>query len=147
MPYIRVMAKFTLDDDDDALVDFLLMGISSHAKIYRLCWSLNQVMGLKLVNSNKPIEIIDKRKKLKLGFEVYNYMDEESRIDFYLMPNKHPNGFLLPEMKHIDYLMMLKENILINTDDIINKLRLSDQVLTAFEINTEEVKSIENLLF
>ncbi|HYG53104.1 MAG TPA: IPExxxVDY family protein [Flavobacteriales bacterium] len=141
------MAKFTLDEDDDALVDFLLIGISSHAKIYRLCWSLNQVMRLKLANTNKPIEIIDNRKKIKLVFDVYNYPDEETRIDFYLMPNKHANGFLLPELKHIDYLMMLKENLLVNTDDVIGKLRLSDQVLTAFEINTQEVRSIENLLF
>jgi hypothetical protein len=141
------MAKFTLDTDEHDAVDFLLIGISSHAKIYRLCWSLNQAMRLQLVNTNEPIELVDKRKKITLAFDVYNYFDEETRINFYVMPNKSANGFLLPEYKHIDYLMMLKENILINTDDVIAKLRLSDQVLTAFEINTEEVKSIENLLF
>jgi hypothetical protein len=141
------MAKFTLDDDDSAEVDFLLIGISSHAKIYRLCWSLNQTMQLKLVNSNAVIELIDPRKKIKNSFEVYDYMDEELRIHFHVIPNKSANGFLLPEFKHVDYIMLLKENIIINLDDVIAKLRLSDQVLTAFEIKIGDVKSVENLLF
>lgn len=141
------MAKFTLDTNDFEEVDFLLIGISSHAKVYRLCWSLNQVMNLKLTNSNQPIELIETKKKLKNSFEVYDYTDEESRIHFFVIPNKSPNGFLLPEFKHVDYIMLLKENLIINLDDLIAKVRLSDQVLTAFEIPVEDVKSIENLLF
>jgi hypothetical protein len=141
------MAKFILDSGEDEEVDFLLIGISSHAKIYRLCWSLNQTMKLKLVNSNTAIELVDSKKKIKNSFEVYEYLDEEQRIHFHVIPNKSSNGFLLPELKHVDYIMLLKENIIINLDDIIAKLRLSDQVLTAFEIKTSEVKSIENLLF
>lgn len=141
------MAKFNLDSDADDVVDFLLIGISSHAKIYRLCWSLNQAMNLKLVNSNLSIELLDKKNKTKQNFEIYQYMDEESRINFHVIANKNMNGFLLPEFKHIDYIMLLKENIMINVDDVIVRLRKSDQVLTAFEIKTEDVKSIENLLF
>ena len=141
------MAKFNLDSNEDEVADFLLVGICSHAKIYRLCWSVNQAMNLKLVNSNKSIDLIDKKKKTKQSFEIYNYMDEESRVNFHIIPNKIPSGFLLPEFKHIDYIMLLNENILINVNDIIIRLRQSDQVLTAFEIKTEDVKSIENLLF
>lgn len=112
-------------------------------------------MRLNLVNTNKPIVLIEGKKKIsaradkdgKNSFDVYNYYDEESRINFHIIPNKAPNGFLLPDFKHVDYLMLLKENIIINLDEIITKLRLSDQVLTAFPIKTEDVKSIENLLF
>lgn len=141
------MAKFTLETDDEDEADYLLVAISSHAKAYRLCWSLNQVMHLQLVNTNKPLLLEASRKKTAASFEVYNYHDEESRINFYLIPNKSADGYLLPELKHVDYLMMLKENLFINIDSIIDKIKLSDQVLTAFEIKPEEVKSKENLLF
>ena len=141
------MAKFTLDSLDSSDADFLLIGMSSHAKIYRLCWSLNQHMNLKLINSNTTIELPGTKKQLKNTFEVYKYFDEVSRIDYHIIPNKSGNGFLLPEFKHIDYLMLLKENLEINLSEVITKAKLSDQVLMAFEINIEEVNSIENLLF
>lgn len=141
------MAKFTLDTGDDDEPDFLLIGICSHAKAYRLCWSLNQEMPLKLVNMGQPIVINNPRKKTATSFEVYNCSDEESRINYYLICNKSGDGYLLPEFKHVDYLLMLKENIYVNLGDIVAKVKRSDQVLTAFGINPEDIKSIENLLF
>ena len=141
------MAKFSLDIEDSNEPDFLLFGISSHAKIYRLCWSLNQTMNLKLINSNSPIELIEGRKKIKNSFELYTYYDEEMRISYNIIPNKAEQGFLLPEFKHVDYLFLLKENIDVDTNEIITQIRSSDQVLTAFTIQTQELKSLENLVF
>lgn len=141
------MAKFNLDTGDDEEPDFLLVGICSHAKSYRLCWSLNQVMSLKLVNIDQPIVVTNPRKKSSVSFDVYNCHDEESRINYYLICNKSGDGYLLPEFKHVDYLLMLKENIYINTSDIISRVKQSDQVLTAFTIGHDEIKSMENLLF
>lgn len=141
------MAKFNLDTEDDGEPDFLLIGICSHAKAYRLCWSLNQVMPLKLVNIDQPIVITNPRKKTSVSFEVYNCADEESRINYYLICNKSGDGYLLPEFKHVDYLLMLKENVYININDEIARVKRSDQVLTAFAIIPEEIRSMENLLF
>lgn len=141
------MAKFTLDTDDSDDPDFLLVAICSHAKSYRLCWSLNQNMGLKLVDIGQPIVITNARKKTSVSFDVYNCLDEESRINYYLICNKSGDGYLLPEFKHVDYLLMLKENLYININDIIGRVKRSDQVLTAFPIGPEEIKSMENLLF
>lgn len=141
------MAKFTLDTDDTGEPDFLLVGICSHAKSYRLCWSLNQNMALKLVDMGQPIVITNPRKKTSVSFDVYNCHDEESRINYYLICNKSGDGYLLPELKHVDYLLMLKENLYINLSDTIRRVRRSDQVLTAFPIGPEEIRSMENLLF
>lgn len=141
------MAKFTLDTDPEDHIDFLLIGIVSHAKPYRLCWNLNKTMHFNLVSTNEKIEISNARKKQHFVFEIYNYNDEESRINYYLIPNKSGTGYLIPELKHVDYILMLKENLTADINLIIDQIRQSDQVMTCFEINTEEVKSLENLLF
>lgn len=141
------MAKFTLDTDPEDHIDFLLIGIVSHAKPYRLCWSLNKIMNFNLVKTEEKIELNNARKKQQFVFEIYNFEDEESRINYYLIPNKSGTGYLIPELKHVDFLLVLKENLSADVNSIIDQIRQSDQVMTCFEINTEEVKSLENLLF
>lgn len=141
------MAKFTLDTDDFDEPDFLLIGISSHAKSYRLCWSLNQVMDLHLTKADFNIEITNTRKKTQSVFEVYDFEDENLRIHYFLISNKNRDGYLLPELKHVDYFMMLKENLNIDLNSVIEQVKKSDQVLTAFTIAHDDIKSKENLLF
>jgi hypothetical protein len=141
------MAKFTLDTEDDDAIDFALIGIVSHARSYRLCWSLNQTMRLHFSNTNTPIIVHNTKKKTSLSFEVFRDYDEENRLDFYLICNKATGGFLLPELKHLDYVLMVKDNLGFNRDALLAQIKESDQVLTALEINVTELKSTENLLF
>ena len=139
------MTKFQLEPEYE--IDFLLIGISSHARDYRLCWSLNSQMGLNLVKAEKEIEINNARKKITARFALFEYEDEGMRINYSLIANKGNEGYLLPEIKHADFVLMLKNNIFINIDEIIDKIKKCDAVLTAFEINAEELKSREYLIF
>jgi hypothetical protein len=80
-------------------------------------------------------------------FEVYDFEDENLRIHYFLISNKNRDGYLLPELKHVDYFMMLKENLNIDLNSVIEQVKKSDQVLTAFTIAPDDIKSKENLLF
>ena len=48
------MAKLKLDSDPDP--DVFLIAISSHVNDYRLCWSLNNSLGIDLGRRKKDIE-------------------------------------------------------------------------------------------
>ena len=55
------MKKHLLEIEYD--YDFVLIGISSHEKDYRVCWALNNKLGLELVKT-EPFEIKDKKMSL-----------------------------------------------------------------------------------
>jgi hypothetical protein len=55
--------------------------------------------------------------------------------------------YLLPELKHADYLFMLRDNTLVDTIKLLEQVKQCDQVLTAFEIKAEELKSRDNLIY
>jgi len=61
------LGKHTLKIEYD--FDFVLIGISSHEKDYRICWALNNVLGLDLTKKNS-LEIKSKNKQHLLFFVV-----------------------------------------------------------------------------
>ncbi|PJB14375.1 MAG: hypothetical protein CO118_08875 [Flavobacteriales bacterium CG_4_9_14_3_um_filter_32_8] len=141
------MAKLLLSLDEE--YDFLLIGISCHAKDYRLCWELNKLLNFDLTRAN-DLEIItnNRNKKNEINsYSFYEYGDEEYYLDYYLIANRGNHAYLIPEQKKVDFFLMIKGNLseqnlkklLIN----INSLSL---VLTSFTINPNELKSKQNLI-
>ena len=68
--------------------------------------------------------------------------------EYYLLANKGTEGYLIPEMKSVDYFILIKN--FIDKDDLsyllegINKLQ---GVVVAAELNPGRLKSKENLIF
>ena len=47
----------TLKIDEEFELDFLIIGINSHIKIYKLCWEINKKMHINFVkNKNQNVE-------------------------------------------------------------------------------------------
>lgn len=139
------MAKFVLDNDFD--YEMLLIGISSHARDYRLCWSLNSNMKLTLVRADKGLILPGGKNTESSEFTLFEYDDEETRIFYSLIANKTKNVHLIPELKHADYLLMLRNNTAVDVAGMLEKLRACDQVIAAFQIQPEELKSRDNLIY
>ena len=137
------MSKLILSLDED--YDFNLIGISCHAKDYRLCWELNQALGIELVRVD-DYEITKKKEVSNYAF--YEFLDNINYLDFYLIANKGSKGNLIPEHKTTDFFLMLKghssDGQLTDFTIKINELSL---VLAAFKVDPESLKSKQNLLF
>jgi len=137
------MPKFVLDISED--YDFDLFGISCRTKNYRICWELNNALGIDLKRADDFI--IDK--KLVTGsFAFYEFFDNENHISYHLIANKSKNGNLLPEKKNIDFIFLIKG--VINKDytlKIQHKINTISVILTSFPVNPNELKSKQNLLF
>jgi hypothetical protein len=142
---IFVVVKYTLEEEYD--YDFRLVGISCHAKDYRLCWCLNRFLGLGFVKDTNDLEIIGEGFFSGSTHSMYSYYDEEDQNEFYLIANRDSRGYLLPEQKQADFLLMIKESLPLNLDEFIKDLRSLDLILTSFEIDVEKLKSKENLIF
>jgi len=146
------MKKQLLHVDYD--YDFLLIGICSHAKDYRLCWEINNILGIKLERENEMT--LNPDTSVGAGtpsselnaYSLYFYEDEENNNYFHVISNKSSNETLITEQKQVDYFLRIKGNINPGyPGDIIKKLRSISIVLTAYEIDPNKLKSKHRLLF
>jgi hypothetical protein len=139
------MSKYELEDEYD--YDFNLLGISCHEKDYRICWAINQILGISLQKEEKDIEVIIKKSNRYSLHTMFTFFDEENEIDYRLISNRSTMGYLISEKTQADYLFLVSENFQLDFPKILSTIKLIPFVLTAFEINVDELKSKENLIF
>jgi len=137
--------KYLLEEEYE--YDFRLIGISCHAQNYRVCWGINNALGLRLTRTDEDLEVLGKKSKELSTHSVYSYFDEELQNEYFLLSNRTSLGFLLPEQTMADYLLMLKEDSPLEISELTSKIRNIPFVLTTFELSVEELKSKENLIF
>ncbi len=135
--------KLSIDDD----YDFSLIGISSHSKDYRLCWSVNNVLGTSFVKKDDlKVELL-KSHEISL-FSFYEHEDEENFNIQYIISNTGTSGNLLPEYRNLDYFWMIKGNFTKqNMHDLLDKLAKVESIIACLEIDVSGLKSKQNLIF
>lgn len=144
-------AKRILNVDYD--YDFLLIGICTHAKDYRLCWEINRILGIRLervddMTLNLPAGQAGTSSGELSAYSLYFCEDEENNNCFHIISNKSSNEMLISEQKQVDYFLRIKGNN--NPDyseDLIKKLKNISIVLTAYEIDPNKLKSKYKFLF
>ena len=162
------MAKHVLKVADD--YDFVLIGISSHEKEYRICWALNNKFNFELTKIDS-LEIKGKKQETPSFFSLFKYEDEEAFIEYFVIANlseskttgvnnntlfkgntkefqSSENEFLIPEYKNMNYFFVIKGEI--GTEEIeetIKKIKEIDLVLTAVNMDVTQLRSKQNLIF
>ena len=125
---------------------FKLAGISSAENDYKLSWSLNQFLGINLIRIDN-LEIYHKRLDDKQAFSQFEYVDEETLLQFRLISNRSVNGYLLEEMTNLDYLLQISGDIDDRwMEDLIAKMNSIDGIILAFPLDPTTLKSRKKLL-
>jgi len=140
------MKKTILSFDLD--YDYIIVGISCHYKDYRLCFLMNQTLNLHFIKQDDHILSL-KNKTENQNFSLFKDQKIQEEINFYLLNNRSELGYLIPEYKHADYIF-IAENTEESIDEPINYLKNIKSisgVLTAFNIDYEELKNKSNLIF
>ncbi|MBN4081732.1 IPExxxVDY family protein [bacterium AH-315-C07] len=125
--------------------DFDLIGIVSSARIYKLCWDINNVLRFNLERID-DLQLTHTKLKIDTTFARYiqkNENDEE--LSDFLVANKSSAGLLIPERKEADYFLVL--NTEYDVKDVSNKLKSLSSVQTVFTLDVSKLKSKENLVF
>jgi hypothetical protein len=158
--------KLNLDEFDE--IDYYLIAIHTSLEDYRLAYFINQNLPINLSKNENEIQI--NIKEGETNFSRFYYYDIENAISWNLIQNKseviqHKEGnsrnlfsniimevatkvFLLPELKKVDYFLKIE-----NTDDIINiskiqtKLNKIDSISAIYTVETNQIKSKNNLIF
>ncbi|MEO9532417.1 MAG: IPExxxVDY family protein [Crocinitomicaceae bacterium] len=138
------MKKYKLLLEDD--YDFDLIGICSSHSDYRLVWGINNCIGTQL-SKEDDFSIIEKKNGEHLH-SFYSYYDEEEHIEYYLVKNVSNNyQRLIPEKDQIDFFLIIKNNLAVDINDLITRLKENESILTAFSFIPGELKSKGNLIF
>lgn len=139
------MNKFKLDIDYD--YDFVLIGISCHETDYRICWAINNELGFDFKRTD-DLEIKDKKLTTFSTYSLYAYHNDKTYMDYYIIENRSDDRLLIPEQKQTDFFMVIKGNILpTEKEELVKKLKNISFVLAVYEIDPNQLKSKQNLLF
>jgi hypothetical protein len=128
-------------------VDFELIGICSHHSDYRLAWGINKILELQLTKSDEPFVIQSKKGTIVSQHSFHVFIDEVDHMEWYLIKNKSEGKFLIPEKNQIDYFLILRENVLHELDELVERIRESNSVMAAYVFEAESIPSAELIIF
>jgi hypothetical protein len=124
---------------------YTIMGISSHENDYRLVWALNEQLKMQFIRTGN-LTVHDPKIKADLEFSRYIFTDEERYLKYELLANRCDNGFLFPEIKNVDYLLLITGELNHTAfEALIKKTRKIDIVSTAFTIQAGKLKNIDKI--
>lgn len=127
-----------------------LIGIASQVHDYRLSWAINNKLGIKLTKNN---EITNNYSKNSIEcvrvFSSFSFLNQKTEQQFILISNKSEKGFLVPELKNVDYILKISGSEITEqyVNEIIGKLKEIDIVLIAFNIDYSLHKKINSLVY
>jgi len=126
---------------------FLLIGISSHENDYHISWLINRKLGLGL-RKVRNLQIFNKKLGETQEFSIYSFENDERSLLYNLISNRCDNGFLIEEIKNIDYLLQILGAVSEKDQEkIINTLKETEKISTSFKIDPTTLKSRQRLLF
>lgn len=162
------MANHKLILEGDFQEEFSLIAIHCSEEPYKMAYMLNKHMSLRL--SRKKLDVDFSSQGLDISFPLFEYEDELSYIIYNLVSNKNKSltakfqssgglfsdvssektitTFLLKEFKNVDYFLKIQSDYeKVSTKKLISTINEIEQVISAYTIESEKIKSKNNLIF
>ena len=131
---------------DDFFADTRLLGIMAPVPDYTFCWHLNQSMGMDFRLCNE-IRLI--RKKRDYFFPLFEFCEPTGSLAHYIYNNQFDGEYLLPEFKHLDFLWLLKDDLVSDEalQQLVQSIRTVSGVQLVIELTNEKIRNKEHLVF
>lgn len=124
--------------------NFFLLGISSSENDYRLSWEINKKLKISL---RKSTDHVIKREEIEQAFSVYTFSDEEVYLQYFLIANKSENGYLIEELRNMDYFLQIHGDITDKQQEqIISYARNIKGITGVFNLDINTMKSKNKLI-
>ncbi|MEM6719842.1 MAG: IPExxxVDY family protein [Bacteroidota bacterium] len=160
------MAIHKLFEDDFEEDTYTLIAIHCSAEDYRLAYLLNSNLDLKLARKPEDLDY----NYMEASFSIYEWDDKKNFVTWNLVANtsrqeveqiasagslfsnqqgkRTVSKYLIPERKKVDYFVKIShENQLKAPKIILSKINAIAEVITAYILDTEQLKSKNNLIF
>lgn len=143
--------KLTLDINEltaEFFEETRLLGIMASMKDYQFCWQLNNLLVMDFRNKN-DIEIQLNKKGRKYFFAVYHCCEPTGSLSHYVYNNQFDGEYLLPELKHLDFLWLMKGDLVSDDvlENLINTVKTFNGVQLVLELTKEKIRNKQHLVF
>lgn len=136
------MSRFTLDLEVD--YPYILLGINTSLKGYRLAWNLNTALGIDLQRAPSLEAYVAKNERE--DFIFFSTFVEDQKIHYRLVENRTGAHLFIPEHPRADYLLLVDTSPELQAEVLIAGIRQINTVSAVFEIDIQRLKSKQNLL-
>ena len=126
--------------------DFILLAITASLKDYVLCHHINTQLhfNFEKVEDHEVYFNIDEP---PLSFSKYFFYVEQGDNEYFIINNRNPEGFLIPEMNMVDFFLIIRQYL--DKEDlnyILRGLNKLPGIQVAAKIDPAKLKSRENLI-
>lgn len=129
-----------------AEINIILLGISSHENDYRISWALNEHLGFRFTKTENH-KVLNQRLKELQEFSTSHYTKNENSNTYRLISNRCDNGFLIEELKNIDFLLIIEEKeISTPIQELIAKIKAIPFISAVFSIDLSSLKKKPHIL-
>lgn len=138
----------TEDLEDDFFEDTCLLGLVAPVKDYLFSWQLNKMLHFDF-RINNDMEIQFYKKQRHYYYSIYQYAQPHTSLIHYIYRNQCDGEFLLPEFKHLDYLWLMKGDVVSSEflQELQSSLRTVKGVQLVMELTHEKIKNKGHLIF
>jgi hypothetical protein len=136
------MVKLKLDLEPDP--ELTVIGISSHVNDYRLCWALNQSTGLDL--RRRRSDIVETFNGRTARYAAFDHEDPQGLGRCTLVNNHGNEGILVREQRQADFFLVVDKAVDEAHPDLLERIRATEFVLTAFPLAFGSLRSGHKLL-
>lgn len=162
------MAIHRLDLDEFDEIDYYLIAIHTSLEDYRLAYFINKILPINLSKSKN--EIHAQTKEGQTNFSRFYYYDTNKALSWNLIQNKNEiisvstndlqdlfsnetsevstTIHLLPEFKKVDFFLKIDNSEeAIDFSEIQHKLNTIESIAAVYAVDTNKLKSKNNLIF
>ena len=125
--------------------DYQMLAIVSHLTDYTICYHINSDLKFDFIKYEDLI--FATTTDTENSFSWYYYYDMISRTTYYLIGNKDASRLLIPSQKIVDYFLLIKSPISIDSVKVYaNGLRKIPNITAVFDLNMGITKDMDLLL-
>lgn len=145
--------KYNTLDMDELNEDFLkgtrLLAITTPIKKHLFCWKINSLLNLNFkLCSEKEVPV--EKKNRKYFFSIYHSSEPTNPfMDYVIYHTQHDGEYLLPELKHTDFLWLIRGNAI--EEDHFNFIKQGIKSISGVqlvsEIASNQIKNKGHLMF
>ena len=93
------------------------------------------------------LPVYNSKLDLLFKYPLFNFEDKETILSYYFFSNHNPESKLFPSLKTTDYFLLVNGRISENRKtELINNIKKIPKVLTAFSVNLNKIKALNNFL-
>ncbi|OQX74906.1 MAG: hypothetical protein B6D61_11180 [Bacteroidetes bacterium 4484_249] len=93
------------------------------------------------------LPVYNSKLNLLLKYPLFDFEDSETTLSYYFFSNHNPESKLFPSLKTTDYFLLVNGRINENRKtELINNIKKTTNVLTAFKVDLNKIKGLNNFL-